>query len=108
MLSLKTGVDVGGIQPEVLLGLEICHGVFTRLGMPLVVTACLDGKHMTGSKHYVGQAVDMRLPSKYSIEPLIDVMVQAECRVHLGLQYDLVLEKDHLHLEYDPKKDIVL
>lgn len=102
-MKIKQGVDVKGIQPEILLGLEICHFVFTKRGIPLTITSCADGKHGTNSLHYRGRAVDIRLPSRTSDEPEIDLAVLVECREALGEQYDIVLESDHLHLEYDPK-----
>jgi hypothetical protein len=106
MLALKPGVDVRGIAPEILLGLTILAEVLWKHGIPTVVTSCRDGDHMVGSKHYVGLAVDVRLPSRFSVLPNIDLMLLMEARESLGEQYDLVLEKDHLHLEYDPRKDV--
>jgi hypothetical protein len=102
-MNLKQGVDVRGVQPEILLGLEICHYIFTKHGVPLTITAVTDGKHMSGSLHYKGQAVDIRLPSRYSQEQEIDLSILVECREALGDNFDIVLESDHLHLEFDHK-----
>lgn len=106
-MDIKRGVDVKGIQPEILLGIEVCHFVFMKRGVPLTLTACSDGKHKNGSLHYQGKAVDIRLPSRYSHEDEIDLTVLVECREALGEQYDIILESDHIHLEYDPKSSAV-
>jgi len=105
MLLLKPGVDVTGISTEILIGLQVLAGVFWKHGIPTLITSCRDGEHMEGSKHYLGDAVDVRLPSRFSSTEHIDIVLLNEGRVALGDQYDLVLEEDHLHLEFDPKKD---
>ena len=103
MISLKQGVAIHGISPEVLLGIIICHPVFAKYKVPLTITSNRDGKHKVGSLHYTGYAVDLRLPSRASQEEEVDLSVLVECREALGSNYDIILESDHLHLEYDPK-----
>lgn len=83
--------------------------MFSR-GIPFVITSLCDGKHMTGSKHYEGNAFDFRLPSRYTGKPQTDTEVHAELAAALGRSYDVVLEKDpdhpenaHIHVEFDPK-----
>lgn len=105
MISIKPGVDVKGLGPEVLLGAMILSGVFWRHSIPTMITSCRDGKHKEGSKHYIGDALDIRLPSRFNNTANIDLKLLAEGREALGEQYDLVLEADHLHLEFDPKVD---
>jgi len=105
MISIKAGVDVRGIGQEILLGAVILAGVFWRHGIPLLVTSCRDGKHKDNSLHYIGDAIDLRLPSRFNSTANIDLMLLAEGREALGEQYDLILEADHLHLEFDPKAD---
>ena len=104
MMSLKQGVIVEGSKPEIIIGMMICHSIFTKKGVPFTITACRDGKHKVGSCHYSGDAVDIRLPSRYSPEEEIDLSVLVECREALGPNYDILLESDHIHLEYDPKQ----
>lgn len=66
----------------------------------IVITAILDGKHMTGSKHYDGNAFDMRIWI-YTEDELKTLV--SNLRDNLGKDYDIVLHKTHLHVEYDPK-----
>ena len=105
MIQLKAGVDLCGISPEVIVGLLVLDGVFTRYGAPVVITSCRDGQHMEKSKHYSGDAIDVRLVSKFNTTENVDVKVLADTRVALGDQFDLVLEHDHYHLELDVKAD---
>ena len=105
MILLKAGVDVRGIGPEVMLGAVILSGVFWKHGIPTVITSCRDGKHKDKSLHYIGDAVDIRLPSRFNSTANIDLKLLGEAREALGEQYDLVMEADHLHLEFDPKVD---
>jgi len=73
--------------------------VLQRHGMSsLTVTSALDGVHKTGSLHYQGLAIDIRsrtLPDELTIAN--------ELRDDLGPDYDVLLERDHIHIEYDPR-----
>lgn len=66
----------------------------------IVITAIFDGKHMKGSKHYEGNAFDMRTWI-YTNEELSTLYINLA--QNLGEDYDVVLHKTHLHVEYDPK-----
>lgn len=104
MIGLKRGVKVGGIQPEILLAVIIGNSLFDSLHIPFIVTSGLDSSvHMTTSLHYKGQAIDIRLPSFYNPTPNLDSNLTDSLRNALGEGYDVVLEKDHIHIEYDPK-----
>jgi hypothetical protein len=105
MIAIKPGVDVKGVSTEVLLGAVILSEVFWRHGIPTVITSCRDGKHKEGSLHYIGDALDIRLASRFNTTEGIDLKLLMEGRTSLGEQYDLILESDHFHLEFDPKVD---
>ena len=66
----------------------------------IVVTSVLDGKHKSGSKHYVGEAFDIRVWI-YTAEQLKDLLPSIQRS--LGKNYDVINENDHIHIEYDPK-----
>jgi len=65
----------------------------------IVITAIFDGTHMSGSKHYTGNAFDMRR-NHYTPKEL-DTLLE-NLRGSL-LDFDVVLEATHIHVEYDPK-----
>jgi len=64
------------------------------------ITSGNDSKHAKGSKHYSGDALDLRTRD---MSP-VDVQRWAtSIRGRLGRDYDVVIESDHLHVEHDPK-----
>ena len=99
-MKLKPGVDIRGIKPEIIVGMMVCNSIVPGQA-EFVVTAGLDGKHMAGSKHYEGQAIDIR--TRDMKPEMIHPMIQ-ELKEALGYQFDVVLEGDHVHLEFDPKE----
>ena len=94
-MKLKPGVSIKGISPQAVLGAAIAESVYYMAGEDLTITAVTDGKHMEGSLHYQGRALDLRLPE----EPAQMVVA---LRAALGDEWDVVLEKTHLHIEFDP------
>jgi hypothetical protein len=100
MPKLKPGVRLTGIRPEILVALMAAEHAYNRAGHELVVTSCVDSKHSRGSLHYSGAAVDLRTRDVPS-----DAMqgIVAEIRDSLGPDFDVTLEADHLHVEYQPK-----
>ena len=97
---IKPGVDISGIRPELVIALMAAGKVYAKRGAELVITSAKDGKHGRGSLHYVGLAVDLRtkhLTNQQKVDITIDL------RQALGAQFDVVSEKDHLHVEFQPK-----
>lgn len=102
MLNLKDGVKLDKLQPQIVLGLISIHAIWDRytLGFPLTITSGSEGTHKAGSLHYVGRAVDIRTSclSEPQLKPLVTLFRNA-----LGNDFDVILEVDHIHIEYDPK-----
>lgn len=97
MIAIKPGVRIRGMQPEILLAVVAAHELFKEQAQALTITSCTDGRHKDGSLHYTGCAVDLRLPTA-RVEQVV-----AQLQNRLGSEYDVVLEGDHIHVEYDPK-----
>ena len=97
-MKLKPGVRVYGIRPELVLALQAAERVWMAYGSELVVTSVSDGKHSRGSKHYSGCAADLRIWNLTSVDG-----AAKELREARGEDFDVVVEGDHVHLEYDPK-----
>lgn len=91
------------IKPEMAVPL-IClvvDSAFRRVGgTDAVLTSVIDGKHKVGSLHYKGLACDFRISQ---VLPETLKRIEAEIRLSLSEEFDVVLEKDHLHIEFDPK-----
>lgn len=97
MLKFKDGVPLEGLQPDMLYCLDICNDVFKAHGFDCVVTSTTDGKHMIGSFHYIGYAVDLR--TRHLDEHIVDEITGRLMAV-LGDTFDVVLESDHIHIEF--------
>ena len=65
-----------------------------------VITEGTGGEHSKGSLHYVGLALDFR--TRDMTDKMAEVLVM-KIKESLGDQYDVVLEKDHIHVEFQPK-----
>lgn len=64
----------------------------------MTITSGNDGTHKKNSLHYINRAIDIR--SKDMKKPLwVSIIIKKK----LGKNYDVILEKDHIHIEYDPK-----
>lgn len=93
------------VKPRALLMMAACANVAITLPWPVTITSGNDSKHMTGSKHYSGEAVDVRsknFPTKKAKRDFIAAVL-----ARLGTGYQMILESEgqaneHFHLEYDP------
>lgn len=86
-------------RPEMEYARRILARVWSNHGYQLTVTSGLDSTHSAESLHYAGLAEDYRTRDVAASD--LQTMV-AEARAILGRDYDVVLESDHLHVEYDP------
>tara|TARA_R110000782_G_scaffold218156_1_gene305533 strand:+ start:517 stop:840 length:324 start_codon:yes stop_codon:yes gene_type:complete len=100
-LRMKHGVSMNGIKPEMVMGINLALGYFDSMGIrDMVVTSIVDGKHSYGSLHYVGYAADIRI---WAIESDGLAEFTEGLAEELGEEFDVTLEKDHIHIEFQPK-----
>ncbi len=98
-MKIKRGVKLNGVSPQTLLAIVAAANVFRKYQKEtLVLTSVTDSKHGRGSKHYIGNAVDLRRRNLSDPEA-----ATKELKSDLGADFDVVLEKDHIHIEWDPK-----
>jgi len=103
MLFMKPGVRITGMRPEILLAAVAAERVYEEAGHDLTITACVDGRHMAGSLHYAGAAIDVRtrdLPAA-DLPKLI-----ARIKTCLADDFDVLVEADHVHIEFQPKQSL--
>jgi len=100
MIQIKPGAKVNGIQPEMIIALMVANDVYSKYDTPCGITEGTGGKHGTGSLHYVGLAIDIRTRNIVGGK---EEFIAQQIRVNLGEQYDVVLESDHIHIEFQPK-----
>jgi len=94
-MKFKLGVPEEEPSEEMKNGRKLFESLFQEyFRYEPTCTSTTGGKHMKGSKHYdrPHNAEDYRFP-----EPFRSFM--AELKKKLGNKYDLVIEKDHFHLE---------
>jgi len=100
---IKSGVgaaSVRGIQPEMAIAWTIVVAIFERHGVTARLSSGVDGKHMRGSSHYRGHAVDISkrdVPSQ-AYAQLGQAMTEA-----LGDEFDVIEEPSHWHIQFRPK-----
>lgn len=110
MLFLKPEVEEEGVSREVWFALGVAAELKQRLfGLNTVVTSLKDGSHMAGSKHYTGQAGDLR--TKDMTEAQARTWLEALKVVLDPMGFDVIFEGQgtpgssgvHIHAEFDPK-----
>lgn len=96
-MLLKLGVSIERLERNTRRSLNIVGDVYQKYYCEPVITCTDSGLHSLGSLHYAHRAYDLRLPSK-QVAPIVQ-----DLKTDLGIRFDVILEKDHIHIEYDPK-----
>ena len=92
-----------GITPEIVLAMTIAGSLYGKMfhGEDMVITSMAEVLpfRKKGSKHLSGNAFDIRTRNMTSdlIRPFADQLGEA-----LGTDYDVVVESNHIHVEFDP------
>ena len=111
VLKFKKGVKLVGIQPEMVIFLTVALGVGDEMGLKeLWVTSAVEGRHRRGSLHFIGGGLDLRnrastgrlkrWPKKFTEK------FARKLRACLTSEYDVVVERDHIHGEFQPKTQV--
>lgn len=100
-MKLKVGASLEGTSWRMWEAALVAEAVYKEFGFSeITVTEGSGGKHKDGSLHYKGLAIDIRT---WHIASESLQVIAGEIRHRLGPDYDVVVEADHIHLEYDPK-----
>jgi hypothetical protein len=106
-VQFKPGVSCEGVSLNGIKIIVAANEVWRDCGFPhATVTAITDGKHMAGSRHYSGDAADIRTRDDAGGDqwaPQIKAMLRDALKNKLGKDFDVVVEGSHIHAEYDPK-----
>lgn len=94
-MQIKPGVRLHGVRPEVVIAMMVANSYIGEF----VVTSVIEGRHSRKSKHYTGCAFDIR--TRNLADPLT---AKDALAAMLGADFDVILEKDHIHVEWDPKE----
>jgi hypothetical protein len=96
-MLLKAGVDISRLERNTRRSLTVVDSIFDdEIGF-FVITSTYEGNHSAGSLHYANQAYDVRWPAVNGHK------IFRRIQKALGPKFDVVKERDHIHIEYDPK-----
>jgi hypothetical protein len=98
-MKIKDGVRFASPLLAMAVAVSVVDVICRRYGIVCVVTGGVE-KHEHPSLHVYGGALDFRTRD---FAPADLRTFAAEVREELGDGFDVVLESDHLHVEYDPK-----
>ena len=101
VITLAGKASIAGLTKTMLFATIAICSQFNSLDKECVITSGTDGVHQHGSKHYTGEALDFRTRNMRRIEKAVLVNNLNEA---LGPDFDVVLERTHLHVEYHPKE----
>ena len=97
-------VSIKELSPEMFFASMTIRDALSFFDVDFVITSGseMGTKHKANSKHYTGDAIDFRSRDfeNHSDRQMFMSMVKHR----LGRHYDLVLESDHWHCEWDPKE----
>jgi len=96
------GTTGEGLTDEIL-NIEESVDAVTRnvTGSDAVVTYTTNGKHTNNSRHYSGDAIDIRTRNMKKDERL---KVTDDLKATLGDQYYVLDEKNHIHIQYNRRR----
>lgn len=99
---IKSSVQLRYLKPQMIIALIVATEIYRNYQLNLVITSGDDSDkvHMANSKHNTGLALDFRTRD---MNQTVKNSIVANLRACLNSEYDIVLEKDHIHIEYDPK-----
>ncbi|QGH72999.1 MAG: hypothetical protein [Microviridae sp. ctzVR26] len=85
------------MTPELEKMVQVVDNLLHQYGLHAVITSGNDGYHsLPGSLHYRNQALDFRT---YDWPDVKEFAVRIKAL--LGPKYDVVVETNHLHIEYE-------
>ena len=101
-MKIKSGANFDEMTQELKQACAVVTSVYQDFDYLCVLTSGKDGKHGEGSLHYEGLAADFRTRQ---VKPDTIPLIADECRKRLGKDFEVFVEKDHIHIEYDPNHD---
>ena len=92
-------VSLRQLQPQMVIAAMRVEEACKLIGVDCWITSANDRVHSSGSLHYSGLAMDFRTRD---IPAELRKSFFEKVKSALGSEFDVVLEKDHLHVEYQP------
>lgn len=113
-VSLKPGVRLTNLVPQMAVALTVVASVFEEYQLPCVITSANDSQHGPRTLHHCREgkysdgmcrALDFR--TKYTQLDNRETQFRDNVKTSLGNDFNVVIESigtdnEHLHVEYDP------
>lgn len=94
---IKAGVSIERLKRPVRRILNKLVVIYASYGYDLIITSTYEGTHSPSSLHYDDNAIDVDDPPEHKED------LTRKIKDSLGKDFDVILESDHIHIEYDPK-----
>jgi len=109
MIIIKdSSIELNALHPALALALSgTVVPVLKEAGSNTILTSGSEqsARHGVTSLHYSGCAVDIRIRDPYKGVDLFDAKEAVDLlNKHLSIDFDVILESDHIHMEYQPKR----
>lgn len=102
MIKIKDNtINLQGVCAPLTMALTTFDAIVSKYGVHTIITSANDGKHGHGSLHFIGHAVDLRI---WGIEKHLAEIKKEFLECYPNNQFDFVIEGNHIHLEFQPKK----
>jgi uncharacterized protein YcbK (DUF882 family) len=105
-MIIKPGVQIAGLRREMQIALDYVEEVYEKYGHTPIITDAYDDKkriirgRVKDSKHYSGEAFDVRI---WNVGADVHRIYGRLLKGLTDIGFDIILENDHIHIEYDPK-----
>jgi hypothetical protein len=100
-MELANGAIISGLQLEMRNVLIVADEVYNDYGEELTITCGLNGVHSSGSLHYYGYAIDLRVNFFEKGKKNIVFNSLRSRLKQISPFYDLVFHDTHIHIEFD-------
>lgn len=104
-LIFKRSCRIEGLYPEIMIAITSTYTVWCSMGLTgdCRVTSVTDDApgRLPDSKHKIGQAFDLGI---WGVGEMVEQLAR-NLRQALGVEFDVVVEGDHIHIEFDPAED---
>lgn len=110
MIIIKdNSVQLGQLHPALALVLAgtVAPLLWQHFQADCVITSGDEqsAKHAQTSLHYCGMAVDIRIMNPINGAPMFDAILFVDrLKKHLNCDFDVILESNHIHIEFQPKR----
>lgn len=87
------------MHPNLMDSISKVRFLYEAMGQPMTITSARDERHSAKSLHWKGMAIDTRTRDLTAAQ---QTQLRKSIAEELGADFDVVLESDHIHIEYDP------